>query len=319
MSDDKVHSAINFPRQVSHAPDILTLKKMKYFLAVSDHGQVTKAARDICVSPAVITTAIRQLESYLGVLLFERTRQGMRLTRDGRRFCSYCEKALTLVDDAAWALKKYSQISGKILVAASPAVHGYFLPPHLARFRRMFPAVELRLIELQREDIERDIIAGKLDVGVILVSNVRDVKRLGVTTLFSSRRTLWCNTQHRFAALDSVTLSDIASERYIQLTIDEAERNTKMFFAREKQTLNYFLFTETVEAVRGYVAQGEGVTVLSEMLFRAWSLEGDRMLSKPIVPAVSPMKIGVVWHKSEPLTPEKKAFVDFLASNTNSA
>ena len=319
MSDDKAHSEISFPHQVSHAPEILTLKKMKYFLAVSGHGQVTKAARDICVSPAVITVAIRQLEDFLGVLLFERNRQGMRLTQDGRRFRNYCEKVLVLVDDAAWALKKYSHTSGKILVAASPAVHGYFLPPHLARFRRMFPAVELRLIELQRKKIERDIISGKLDVGVILVSNVRDVKRLSVLTLFSSQRTLWCNTQHRFAALESVTLSDIASECYIQLTIDEAEHNTKMFFAREKQTPNYFLFTKTVEAVRGYVAQGEGVTVLSEMLFRAWSLEGDRILSKPIVPAVSPMEIGVVWRKNAPLTAEKKAFVDFLVSNTHDA
>lgn len=314
MKKDAHLSDSNSAHTVSHAPEVLTLRKMKYFLAVSDTGQVTAAARDIYVSPAVITTAIRQLEDFLGVTLFDRTRQGMRLTREGERFRGYCEKALLLVEDAANAVKNTSAIHGDLLVAASPVVHGYFLPPLLARFRRLFPLIELSLTELCREEVEAGIIAGKLDMGVVLVSNVRRVKKLGMLTLFSSPRTLWCNTHHRFAGRETVSLSDIAQERYIQLTLDEAEVNTQKFFRRANERPNLFLRTETVEAVRGYVAQGEGVTVLSEMLFRPWTLEGDRMLSKPVVPAVPCMDIGIIWKKNTHLSPSKRVFVEFFSS-----
>lgn len=295
-------------------PEILTLKKMKYFLAVSYAGQVTVAARDIYVSPAVITTAIRQLESFLGVTLFERNRHGMRLTHEGERFRGYCEKVLSLVEDAASALKNTSVIQGNLLIAASPVVHGYFLPPLLARFRRLFPLIELSLVEQSRENIENNIIAEKLDIGVVLISNVQQVEKLGMLTLFSSQQTLWCNTHHRFAERETVSLSDITQERYIQLMLDEAEVNTQMFFKCANEVPNYFLRTETVEAVRGYVAQGEGVTVLSEILFRPWTLEGDRMLSKSIVPAVPHMEIGVIWGEDVPFSLCKKTFVDFLSS-----
>ncbi len=302
---------------LSRSAEILTLKKMKYFLAVADTGQITAAAHEIHVSPAVITAAIRQMEDFLSVKLFERNHRGMHLTIDGARFRNYCEKTLSLVKDAAWALKKTSNLAGDLALAASPAVHGYFLPPLLSRFRRLFPMVRVFLLELCREEIEERVTDGRLDAGIVLVSNVKKRSRLEVLTLFSSRRTLWCNSHHRFSEMKTVPLAEIAREPYIQLTIDEAEQNTRMFFARHGEKPGCHLRTESVEAVRGYVAHGEGVTILSEMLFRPWSLEGDRILSKPVSESVPQMKIGLIGKKARRIPPVQTALRDFLAFDTN--
>ena len=271
---NKLHTDAELSHIVSHASNILTFKKMKYFLAVVRAGQVTVAARDVSISPAVITVTIRQLEKLFGVKLFERNSDGMHLTLDGERFRNYCEKALSLIEDMAGALKKTSNVQGDLVIAASPAVHGYFLPPLIARFRTISPLVNLSMTELHRADIEERVLNNDIDFGVVLISNVKRADKLGMLTLLRSQRTLWCNAHHRFANYESVSLSDIVQERYIQLTIDEAEENTKMFFAAENKSTNCFLRTGNVEAVRGYVAQGEGITVLSKMLFRPWSLEG---------------------------------------------
>ncbi len=303
----------SFGGGIARSAEILTLKKMKYFLAVADTGQITAAAHEIHVSPAVITTAIRQMEDFLSVKFFERNRRGMRLTIDGARFRNYCEKTLSLVKDAAWALKKTSHLTGELTLAASPAVHGYFLPPLLSRFRRLFPMVRVSLLELCREEIEERIVDGRLDAGIVLVSNIKKRNRLNTLTLLSSRRTLWCDANHRFSEMKAVPLAEVAREPYIQLTIDEAEENTHMFFAEYGKKPQCYLRTETVEAVRGYVAQGEGVTILSEILFRPWSLEGDRILSKPVAEAVPRMKIGFISKKRQRHSPVQTALRDFLA------
>ncbi len=303
----------SFGSGLSRSEEILTLKKMKYFLAVADTGQITAAAHEIHISPAVITTAIRQMEDFLSVKLFERDRRGMHLTIDGARFRNYCEKTLSMVKDAAWALKKTSCLTGELTLAASPAVHGYFLPPLLSRFRRLFPMVCVSLLELCREEIEGNVADGQLDAGIVLISNIKKRSRLDTLTLISSRRTLWCDANHRFSEMKAVPLGEISREPYIQLTIDEAEENTRMFFADYGKQPRCHLRTETVEAVRGYVAQGEGVTILSEILFRPWSLEGDRILSKPVAEAVPRMKIGFIGKKGQRNSPAQTALRNFLA------
>ena len=311
LKDAPVSSGVALVR--SRAADMLTLKRMKYFLAVADTKQVTAAAHQINISPAAITAAIHHLENFLDVSLFERRHDGMYPTRNGMRFQRYCEKMLNLAEDAANLRGgDKSSVSGHLSLAASPAVHGYFLPPLLARFCRMFRGITVSLSEAKRDKIENDLISGKLDAGFVLTSNVRRRKALTILNISSSERTLWCDAHHRFAAMEAVPVCEVAREPYIQLTIDEAEENTKMFFARHAARRRCLLRTETVEAARSYVAQGMGVTILSTMLFRPWSLEGDRVLSKPIVEAIPHMDIGLVCTKSPKLSPPAQTLYDFV-------
>ena len=298
---------------LSRSAEILTLKKMKYFLAVAGAGKITAAAHEIHVSPAVITASIRQMEDFLSVKLFDREQRGMRLTVEGDRFRNYCERTLSLVNDAAWALQKTSHLTGELAIAASPAVQAYFLPPLLSRFRRLFPMVQVALLELGREEIERRVVDGRLDAGIVLVSNVRKRQRLEVLTLISSRRTLWCDANHRFSEMKTVPIAEIAKEPYIQLTVDETEQNTQMFFTRHGEKPRQHLRTETVEAVREYVAQGEGVTILSEMLFCPWSQDGDRILSRPVEEAIPHMKIGFICRKGRQEAKPLIALHEFLS------
>ena len=295
------------------AADVLTLKKMKYFIAVAESGKIAAAARDVLhISPAVVAVAVRELEDFLGARLFERHRDGMRLTHEGNLFRSYCEKTLSLVEDASSALRRKSPLHGQLRVTASPAVHGYFLPPLLSRFRRLFPALQLELAEMNRCEIERALLEKRADVGVLLTSNLKN-KDLRKLALLSSPRTLWCGAHHRFAEMPAVSLREVVREPYIQLTTDEAEENTRRFFGEYDLSARALLRTETVEAVRGYVGHGEGVTILSEMLFRPWSLEGDRILSKPIEEAIPKMEIGLAWPRRAKISSTNRTFCDFLA------
>jgi len=69
--------------------------------------------------------------------------------------------------------------------------------------------------------------------------------------------------------------------------------------------------TDSVEAVRSLVATGAGVTILSDMVYRPWSLEGDKLESREISQQVPTMDVGLAWSKSAELPAPARAFIEF--------
>src|SRR3954454_4637202 len=151
-----------------------SLRQIQYFIATSDAGKVSLAAANHGVSQSAITTAVKGLEDVLGRRLFDRHSNGVTLTYDGHQFLQHARNIVAAVTEATRAPRRSgSTVSGRIEVGVTSTVAGYFLPPLLSRFWRVFPDVEVHLHELTREEIEAGLIEGKLDLAVMLVSNLQ--------------------------------------------------------------------------------------------------------------------------------------------------
>lgn len=294
-------------------PDMsLTLRQIRYFLAVAETGKISEAAADINVSPSAVTEAIKELENHLGTRLFVRGRSGVKLTYEGYRFLQHGKNILSAVANAEFALsKKTTSFSGRLDVGATITVSGYFMPRLISRFRKTFPNVDIRLHEHSRTVIERKIEKGQIDIGVVLVSNVTGSPHIEALTLFRSQRRLWISANHPFNACDQVSLAEVAKEPYIQLLIDEAEKTTVSYWQRHGFRPRVLFRTESVEAVRSMIAAGAGVTVLSDLVHRPWSLEGDRIETRPIVEYIPTMDTGLIWNVERPLSQSARSFIDF--------
>jgi len=190
-------------------------------------------------------------------------------------------------------------------------VAGYFLAAPLARFRRSFPDVDVVIRELDRSVIEKQLVTRQLDLAILLVSNLKHRQQLSTETLAKSRRRLWTSTNHPLLAKPQVTLRDIAKEPYIQLLIDEAAKTTLSYWSKHNLRPNVTFRTDSVEAVRSLVATGAGVTILSDMVYRPWSLEGDKLESRDIAQPVPTMDVGLAWARDQALPPPAQAFVEF--------
>lgn len=202
--------------------------------------------------------------------------------------------------------------SGTVTIAASYAVLGYFLPGLLARFRASFPAIELDLRDMDRTAIEEAVLAGTIDLGVTLVSNAQRLEGLEHQMLIRSRRQLWAAPSHPLATAESVSLADIAAHPYILLTVDEGEASTTRYWRSRGLQPNIAFRTGSMEAVRGLVANGFGVTVLSDMVFTAWSLDGTRIDARPVMDSIPPMEVGLIWRTGSILAPAALQLRDFL-------
>ena len=202
-------------------------------------------------------------------------------------------------------------VKGSINIVVSNTIAGYFLPPFLARFTRAFPNIKINLSEADRASIEEGLITNGFDLAVMLTSNILNHEDLTHDTLWKSRRRAWVDAHHKFLKKPTVTLQDIAQEPYIMLTVDEASNTAQRYWNRTPHKPNTIFRTASIEAVRSLVANGLGISILSDMVHRPWSLEGRRVEVIEVSDEIPTMDVGMAWHQPKIHSEAIKAFVEF--------
>ncbi len=292
----------------------LTLKQLRYFIAAAETGQISHAAMEMNISQSAVTAGIQTLESQLGVKLLSRGAQGVAVTPEGARFLARARSIMAAVEDATRSpLGEETRVTGRLRLGVTYTVAGYFMARHYAAFRRSYPGVTLELSEQPRAAIENALVTGGLDLAVLLTSNLGNTDDLAAETLFRSRRRLWLPSDHPLLAVPEVSLADVARQPYIMLTVDEASRTASRYWDTFGLTPQVVFTTSSVEAVRSMVAAGMGLTILSDMVYRPWSLEGQRIEQRVPVEAVPSMDVGLTWAKARPLTGPAQVFRAFLS------
>ena len=290
-----------------------SLRQIRYFIATANAGQVSRAAMDINVSQSAITTAIKTLEEVIGAALFERHSSGVSLTYEGNLFLDHARHIIESVEEAIRIPRRIREdVKGSINLAVSYTIAGYFLPPFLSRFSRAFPNINVNLSEADRTNIEEGLITGGFDLAVMLTSNIVNHEELSHDTLWKSRRRLWVDAHHKFLKQRSVTMQDIANEPYIMLTVDEASNTAQRYWNLTPYRPKTKFRTSSVEAVRSMVANGMGISILSDMVHRPWSLEGRRVETLEVADKIPTMDVGLAWRNGQDHSTAAKAFVDFM-------
>lgn len=287
-----------------------TLRQLQYFIAVAEEGTVSGAAQSLSISQSAVTEAIKELESDLGVTLFERHRRGLTITHKGHQFYRHANRILADVQDARRSfLGENAAPPSHLSLGVTSMVAGYVLSDLLARFRRAYPGVDVSAIEDNGDYLEHLLIGGELDVAVMVISNLRDRNALQAEIFETSPYRLWLPLGHRLAAAESIALSDLSSEPLIMLTVDETEENTGKLLSALGAKPHVAFRTRSVEAVRSLVATGAGIALLPDLVYRPWSLEGDRIESRDISGTLPVVQVGMVWRRGLSLPQAARDFI----------
>ena len=292
---------------------MLSLRQVRYFLAVAETEKISAAATELGISQSAITLSIKELENQLGVTLFERRTGGMALTREGQNFIAHARNIEAAVAGAVADMHPdRTDVDGSVRFGVTNAGAGYFVVPPLARYRRAFPNVEITMIERDREELEDSVLDGTVDLALILTSNISNRPDLEHRSLFQSPRGLWVSNAHPLATKEPLTMADVVEHPFVLYLIDEADRSAREYLSAAGLEPKTVFETSSLEAVRSMVATGQGVTILSRLLYRPWSLDGGRLEWRPIADAPPPMEIGLVWRKGHAFTPAEARLVEYL-------
>lgn len=287
-----------------------TLRQLQFFTAAAEQGSVSGAARALSISQSSVTEAIRALEDDLGVTLFERQPRGLEITQKGAAFLRHARQILADVATARTAFRDAAeQAGGRLSLGVTSLVAGYVLSDILSRFRRAYPQVELNVIEDNGDYLQHLLIGGELDVAVLLTSSVKDRMALHVETLLVSPYRLWLPLAHPLAQQTAIGLDELAGQPLIQLMVDEIEDSTRRLMQALAVKPQIAFRTRSVEAVRSLVATGAGLAILPSLVYRPWSLEGDRIEIRDVSGDLPSVQVGLAWRKGAPLSPPALNFI----------
>jgi DNA-binding transcriptional LysR family regulator len=298
---------------LAHPNIRFTLRQLQFFAAVARTRKISSAAVECHVTQSTMTAAIAELERALGTLLFDRGRNGVELTYHGHLFLQRATAVLEIAGDAARnPFQERGGVTGTLEIAASYTVLGYFLLPLIARFQQQHPGVRIVPVERGRVEIESAITAGEIELAVALTSNMGDMERFERQPLTRSRRQLWVAADHPLTKLPIASLQEVAAYPYILPMVDEGNIAALGYWQRAGLQPASFLHTSSMEAVREMVALGLAVTILSDMIFRPWSLDGRRLKTMSLTNDIPPMEVGLIWKKGQPLSPIADALRRYL-------
>jgi LysR family cyn operon transcriptional activator len=161
----------------------MELRQLRYFLAVAEHRNFTRAAHAVHVSQPSLSVQIRDLEEELGSPLFDRLGRQIHLTPAGEVLLEHSQRVMRDLERAGDAIRELTGAErGRLAVGTLSTVNTYLVPRLVTEFRKHFPKIHLQVQARPSLEIESALLRNELDVGICLLPVSHD--HLQATKLF---------------------------------------------------------------------------------------------------------------------------------------
>jgi LysR family transcriptional regulator, benzoate and cis,cis-muconate-responsive activator of ben and cat genes len=283
----------------------MELRHLRYFVAVAEEQNVTRAAARLHVSQPPLSRQIRDLENELGVALFDHGAKALRLTEAGRVFLNEARAVLLRTSEAVQTVKAVGTgQQGKIHVGYAPSLTVELLPRTLRLFQESNPGVRVQLHDLSTREMLLGLRDGKIDIALIIEVSKPVLAGLVFEELHRYAVCIAAHPAHPLARAKKVSIEQVASERLVAFYLaDYPEYHTWLanLFAPLKRTPQIAEEHEGSTSLIAAVEAGRGIALVQEG-FRC--LAGPRLKIRPLAPAPSPLVLGAAWRKGAPAAVE---------------
>ncbi|GGC08120.1 LysR substrate-binding domain-containing protein [Pseudoduganella buxea] len=145
----------------------MELRQLRYFVAIVDHGSLSRAAVVLHVAQPALTQQLRQLEQDLGAQLLHRTAQGVHSTDAGKVFYEHAQAILKQVADARSAVTQSARPSGSVTLGLPHSISGALALPLLTAARQHYPDITLQLTEELTGNLAEQLKSGRVNLAVL--------------------------------------------------------------------------------------------------------------------------------------------------------
>ena len=287
----------------------MELRHLRYFVAVAEEENVTRAALRLHVSQPALSRQVRDLEDELGFPLLLRTAKSVSLTEAGRAFLEEARAVLRRADEAVKTARAVA-VGGaaELHVGYAPSPTVRLLPPTLRAFAAELPQVRVKLHDLSTEEMVAGLREGRLQLAILVKPLKAMLRGLSFETLERDTLRLAVPPGHPWARQRSVPLAQAAKERFVGLTRAHYPEYYAMFdelFAKVRPQPRVVEEHDGATSLIAAVEAGGGVALVSQSL---GCTAGGRLKLLPLTPAPAPLLVGVAW-AGEPLPPAADLFL----------
>jgi LysR family transcriptional regulator, hydrogen peroxide-inducible genes activator len=279
----------------------VTLRELRYLVALADRGHFGRAAEDCHVSQPTMSTQIRKLEEYLGVTLIERNAKSISLTLQGRDVVDKARKIIAQTDALLSATRKSREpLAGPLNLGMIPTLAPYLLPWFIPRAKSRFARLQL----VVHEDLTHHLIERlrSYQIDAALLALPLDGEEFDELPLFDEPFWFACPPQHPLARLKAVTEADLIDEPIMLLADGHCLRGQALA-ACGRSTVNDDGYDDfraaSLETICNLVAAGFGSTLLPALATNT-QVSAPLFEIRPLQGVNANRRIGLIWRRGYP-------------------
>jgi LysR family transcriptional regulator, hydrogen peroxide-inducible genes activator len=242
----------------------MELHQLRYFVAVAETGNFTRAAERSHVSQPSLSQQISKLESEIGHKLFHRLGRKAVVTEAGMAFLERAKRILFEVENAAKELGDHPSLGRRITVGAVQTVMPYLMTPLFAKLRDSHPNLLINAQEDFRSNLLRGVVEGDLDLAVVPLP-VKD-HRISIEPLLTEPLLLVVGNRHRIATRTEINITDLAEETFISMGDSSAlAAQIRAFFGDQKFQPRIGYRCAQVATLKQFIGMGMGISLLPQL------------------------------------------------------
>jgi LysR family cyn operon transcriptional activator len=183
----------------------IELRHLRYFLAIAEIGNVSRAAEYLHISQPGLSSQIKQMEKELGASVFDRIGRKIVITESGELLLQYARKILIDMKEARQAIGELEGlVRGSVRIGVVQTINAYLMPQVSALFLSKYPGITLKVLELSATDIERGVEEGSLALGIGFIPTQSEA--IEVDPLFSESLVVAVSKKNHLAKRKSVSV-----------------------------------------------------------------------------------------------------------------
>ncbi|RDI41858.1 LysR family transcriptional regulator [Falsibacillus pallidus] len=289
----------------------MELRQLRYFVEVARIEHFSKAAESLHIAQSALSRQVGLLEKELGVELFEREGRNVKLTFIGKMFLEQAILALKAVDNASRLVEEYLEPErGIIRIGFPSSIASSMLPSIISAFKKEHPDVRFHLKQASYDTLTEGIKKREIDLAFIGPVPANDPE-LHAHILFSENFLAMLSDTHSLAEFESLSLNQLEPEPFVlfpegfmlrQIVVDACVQ------AGFQPSIPYE--GEDLDAIKGLVSSGIGVTLLPETTLFGNLPEGLKKI-KITYPDVK-RSVGLIIPKNRKLSPSENLFYEFV-------
>jgi len=287
------------------------------FLEVAKLQSFSRAAEKLFRTQPAISAQIRLLEQECGEKLFDRSGKKVLMTPAGEILYRYAEKLMALHKEALQAIAELNQTPrGKLYIGANEATCLYVLPRTFARFKQLYPLVQISIYRNFSHKILQKVQEGAVDVGIVTLPLT--ATNLEVIPVFRDELQVVTPKTHPLAKNRSVTIEEIAHHPLILPKTGHTRVVIDRLLRSERDHLQISMELASVETIKKFVGAGLGISLVSRTyvqpevaagLLRLIPLDGQKIYRE----------LGLVYRRDRYLSLPAKVFIEVVRESTRPA
>ncbi len=283
----------------------MNIQKYMSFVKAVECGSFTEAAEVLNYSQSGISRMIADLEQEWGVVLLERSKNGVSLTSDGTKLLPYARELVEKYRQLQMQVDEINGLqSGLIRIGVFSSVATHWLPNIIKEFQKDYPTIDYELLLGDYTEIEEWILEGRVDCGFLCLPAKNDFD-----TVFLEQDELMVvlPVNHPLAELDKIPVSALCTEPFMLLE-KGAKAEISAIFERSGLKLNVRFTTWDDYAVMSMVESGLGISILPKLILRRIPYN---IIVKPLeIPAYR--NIGIALKDKKNSSVAVKRFLNYL-------